>query len=101
MGRPWLHFYTGGGFDFALPKAALAQKGFSVYRFINRAPSVAELEKALSKANQLWIVSGDQAQLTAEHVKLIKNSAAWLAKYERFGKDVLSSNLKADQKPTR
>jgi hypothetical protein len=67
-----LHFYTGGGFDFALPKAALAQKGFSTYRFINAAPSVAELEKALNKANQLWIISGETMQLTEAHVKVIK-----------------------------
>lgn len=67
-----MHLYTGGGFDFALPKAALAEKGFSVYRWINTAPSPAELEKALSKANQLWIVSGDRRQLNDEHVKVIK-----------------------------
>ena len=34
-----MHLYTGGGFDFALPKKALAEKGFSVYRWIDRAPS--------------------------------------------------------------
>lgn len=67
-----MHFYTGGGFDFQLPKAALAQKGFSVYRWMDRAPSPQELEKALSKANQLWIVSGDVVQLTDAHVKIIK-----------------------------
>lgn len=67
-----MHLYTGGGFDFALPKKALAEKGFSVYRWIDRAPSPAELEKALTKANQLWIISGDQPQLTQEHVKVIK-----------------------------
>jgi hypothetical protein len=67
-----MHLYTGGGFDFALPKKALAEKGFAVYRWIDRAPSPAELEKALSRANQLWIISGDQPQLTAEHVKVIK-----------------------------
>ena len=67
-----MHLYTGGGFDFARPRAALAEKGFSVYRWIDRAPSPAELEKALSKANQLWIISGEQRQLTAEHVKVIK-----------------------------
>jgi hypothetical protein len=67
-----MHLYTGGGFDFALPKKALAEKGFSVYRWIDRAPSPAELEKALSKANQLWIISGDTHQLTQEHVKVIK-----------------------------
>ncbi len=67
-----MHLYTGGGFDFALPKKALAEKGFSVYRWMDRAPSPAELEKALTKANQLWIISGDQPQLTQEHVKVIK-----------------------------
>lgn len=67
-----LHFYTGGGFDFALPKAALAEKGFSVYRFINAAPSPAVLEQALSKANQLWLISGETRQLTQAHVAVIK-----------------------------
>ncbi len=67
-----LHFYTGGGFDFQLPRAALGEKGFSVYRFIDTAPSPAELEKALSKANQLWVISGDRVQLTPAHVKVIK-----------------------------
>jgi len=67
-----LHLYTGGGFDFALPKAALAQKGFSTYRFIDTAPSPAELEKALSKANQLWLISGDRRQLTDAHLAVIK-----------------------------
>ena len=67
-----MHLYTGGGFDFALPKKALAEKGFAVYRWIDRAPSPEELEKALSKANQLWIISGETAQLTQAHVKVIK-----------------------------
>jgi len=67
-----MHLYTGGGFDFSLPKKALAEKGFSVYRWIDRAPSPEELEKALKKANQLWIISGDQPQLTQAHVKVIK-----------------------------
>jgi hypothetical protein len=67
-----LHFYTDGGFDFQLPKAALAEKGFSVFRWMNRAPSPEELEKALAKANQLWIISGGRVQLTDAHVKVIK-----------------------------
>ncbi len=67
-----LHSYTGGGFDFALPKAALAEKGFSVYRYINVVPSAKELEKTLSKANQLWIISGDTRQLTDAHIAVIK-----------------------------
>lgn len=67
-----MHLYTGGGFDFELPKKALAEKGFATYRWIDRAPSPAELEKALSRANQLWIISGEHPQLTQEHVKVIK-----------------------------
>jgi hypothetical protein len=67
-----LHLYTGGGFDFALPKAALAQKGFSVYRWINAVPSPKELEEKLQKANQLWIISGDVPQLTDAHVAVIR-----------------------------
>lgn len=67
-----LHSYTGEGFDFHLPKAALAEKGFSVYRYINVVPSPKELEKALSKANQLWIISGDTRQLTDAHIAVIK-----------------------------
>jgi len=67
-----LHSYTGGGFDFQLPKAALAEKGFSVYRYINVVPSAKELEKTLSKANQLWIISGDTRQLTDAHIAVIK-----------------------------
>jgi hypothetical protein len=67
-----LHLYTETAFDFALPKAALAQKGFSVYRYINTAPSPEELEKALKKANQLWVIAGGSRQLTAAHAKVIK-----------------------------
>src|SRR5687768_1054767 len=51
-----LHFYTGEGFDFSLPKAALAEKGFSVYRWVNGPPSPAELKEKLAKATQLWII---------------------------------------------
>jgi hypothetical protein len=67
-----LHFYTGEGFDFALPRAALKQKGFSVYRYSNAAPKPADLKKALAKACQLWIISGQQQLLNAEHLKVIK-----------------------------
>lgn len=67
-----LHFYTGEGFDFHLPKAALKEKGFSVYRWTNAAPSPKELAAALGKSNQLWIISDDRQHLTAEHVAVIK-----------------------------
>jgi hypothetical protein len=67
-----LHFYTGEGFDFSLPRAALKEKGFSVFRWSNAAPSPAELGKALAKACQLWIISGQTQHLNGEHLKVIK-----------------------------
>ncbi len=67
-----LHFYSGGGFDFSLPKKALAEKGFSIYRWINTAPSPKELEEGLEKACQLWIISDQRQHLNGEHLKIIK-----------------------------
>jgi hypothetical protein len=67
-----LQFYTGEGFDFELPKAALKQKGFSVYRWINSPPSPQELDEKLKKACELWIISTNVQLLTVEHLKVIK-----------------------------
>ena len=67
-----LHFYTGENFDFELPKVALAEKGFSVYRFSNAAPSPKVLEEALSKACQLWVISTSTQLLNDEHAEVIK-----------------------------
>lgn len=67
-----LHLYTGEGFDFELPKNALKEKGFSVYRWINNAPDVKEFKKGLDKACQLWIISDSYSKLSAEHVEAIK-----------------------------
>lgn len=67
-----LHLYSDGGFDFEQPRAALKQKGFSVYRFKDRAPSPKELAAALEKSCQLWVISGGSRQLTDAHVKVIK-----------------------------
>ncbi|HZS37438.1 MAG TPA: hypothetical protein VFF06_11465 [Polyangia bacterium] len=67
-----LHFYTGGGFDFALPKAAIREKGFSVFRWINEAPPPEELERALAKSSQLWIISGETRHLNDKHLAVIK-----------------------------
>lgn len=67
-----LHFYTGEGFDFELPKNALKEKGFSVYRWINNAPSVKDLEEGLKKSCQLWIISDSYAKLSKEHIDVIK-----------------------------
>lgn len=67
-----LHFYTGEGFDFSLPKSALAEKGFSVYRWMNSPPPPQELKAALKKSCQLWIIAAADRRLTDEHVKIIK-----------------------------
>ena len=59
-------------FDFHLPREALKEKGFSVYRWSNQPPTPAELEQALAKSCELWLISGDHQMLTDEHVKVIK-----------------------------
>jgi len=66
-----IHLYT-GGFDFSLPKEALKEKGFSVYRWVGTAPSPEELEQALKKACQLWIISDDKRHLNDRHAEIIK-----------------------------
>lgn len=65
-----LHFYT--AFDFSLPKAALKQKGFSVYRWVGSPPSPQELEAKLEKACQLWIISDMTQKLNEKHLRVIK-----------------------------
>jgi hypothetical protein len=67
-----IQLYTGEGFDFSLPREALKQKGFSVFRWSNGVPTPADLEKALAKSSQLWIISGDTQLLTDAHAKIIK-----------------------------
>ncbi len=66
-----LHFYT-MDFDFSLPTAALREKGFGVYRWVNGPPSPEELERGLAKACQLWIISGDRRLLSEAHIAVIK-----------------------------
>lgn len=58
-------------FPFEDARAALKQKGFGVYRF-NGAPSPKELEAALAKSCQLWVISDAAQHLTDEHIKIIK-----------------------------
>jgi hypothetical protein len=67
-----LHFYTQENFNFEKPKAALKQKGFGVYRWVNAAPPVEEFEKKLEKACQLWIISSSDRRLSDAHVAVIK-----------------------------
>lgn len=59
-------------FPFDLVKDALKEKGFGVYRWVNRAPSPEELESALAKSSQLWIIATDTRQLTPDHLRVIK-----------------------------
>lgn len=68
-----LHFYTGENFNFEKPKAALKEKGFSVFRYVNAAPDPAELKKSLDKACQLWVISNSTQLLNDEHAEVIKN----------------------------
>ena len=67
-----LQLYTGENFDFEKPKAALKEKGFSVYRYSNQAPSPEELKKSLDKACQFWLISSTTQLLNEEHVKVIR-----------------------------
>jgi hypothetical protein len=67
-----IQLYTGEGFDFSLPRAALKEKGFSVYRWSNAPPPAAELAQALKKACQLWIISDSSRRLGPDHLKAIK-----------------------------
>lgn len=68
-----LHFYTGENFDFSLPKSALEEKGFNIFRWIGKAPSPEELKEGLDKSCQLWIISDATQHLNDEHLKVIKD----------------------------
>lgn len=59
-------------FDLEATRAALAEKGYSVYRWSGRPPEADELERALAKSSQLWIISGDQPLLSKKHLAIIK-----------------------------
>jgi len=68
-----LQLYTlESNFDFEAPRAALKKKGFSIYRFKGAAPSPEELEKALKKANQFWLIADSKRHLNEEHLAVIK-----------------------------
>jgi len=68
-----IQLYTEPAFDFAKPRAALHDKGFSVYRWVNQPPAPKELASKLEKANQLWVISDCfGTHLTPEHVAVIK-----------------------------
>lgn len=65
-----LQFYD---FPFEATRAALKEKGFSVYRWSGAAPSPKELKEKLEKACQLWIISDASPRLTPEHLEVIKD----------------------------
>jgi hypothetical protein len=68
-----VHLYTGEGFDFSLPQAALAEKGFEILRWPNEPPPVRELTRVLRESSQLWIISqAGPALLSPEHIDEIK-----------------------------
>ncbi len=60
------------GFPFDAARAALKDKGLSVFRWNGSVPEPKELEKKLEKACQLWLISGSSRQLTDAHLKVIK-----------------------------
>lgn len=67
-----LHLYTDEGFDFDLPAAALAEKGFTVKRWEDSPPSASELQKTLSQSCQLWIISDRTPKLNSDHLSVIR-----------------------------
>ena len=67
-----LHFYTGEGFDFSLPKAALEKKGFSLIIWRDAPPSIQEFKQVLNESSQLWVVSTSQILLKENFLHEIK-----------------------------
>lgn len=67
-----IQLYVEPSFDFSLPRAALKEKGFSVYRWSGQPPSPEELARALEKSCQLWLISGSSRLLNEKHLAVIK-----------------------------
>lgn len=67
-----LQFYTGEGFAFNSPMAALKRKGFEVIRWTSM-PDLETFRKALFKVSQLWVVSGTSGtSWTPTHLDLVQ-----------------------------
>ncbi len=60
------------GYNFDLAKAALKEKGFGVYQFIHVAPTPEQLEEALAKACQLWVISANRQKLNEKHAEIVE-----------------------------
>ncbi len=69
-----IQLYTGEGFDFHLPKAALRRKGLVGLSLHQRAPARPRSSPPrFKKSCQLWIISGTDRQPTDAHIKVIKD----------------------------
>jgi hypothetical protein len=66
-----LQLYSGEGFTFAAPRAALQRKGFTVHIW-TAMPSVAEFEAQLRHSCQLWVISGSVVSLTPAHIAVVQ-----------------------------
>ena len=60
-------------FDFERARAALREKGFSVYRWSGTAPSPSELRASLARASQFWLISGSTQTLTDAHLQVLQD----------------------------
>lgn len=61
------------GYSFDTAKGALAEKGFSVYRWSKAAPTPEDLKAGLEKSCQLWLISGHTRYLNEKHLAVIKD----------------------------
>ena len=67
-----VQLYTGEGFDFSLPLAALKEKGFEVLRW-TAWPAADELKRALEGCCQCWVISGCTQTVTKAHVDVLRD----------------------------
>jgi hypothetical protein len=63
--------YTGEGFTFQEPKAALEKKGFTVILWHGQLPPVHEFQSALDSSCQLWLISGQTVTLSEAHIQAV------------------------------
>lgn len=68
-----IHMYTGEGFDFRDPAAALEEKGFAIHRWITRPPPAKELREVLKESCQLWVISDRSQKLGNDHLTAIRS----------------------------
>jgi len=66
-----LQLYTGEGFTFATPSAALSRKGFEILHWTSL-PPLEEFQEGLRQACQLWVISGSTVSVTAPYIDAIK-----------------------------